>query len=190
MASHIASHRPVAVLMLFAAVWLLPGTSLAVTINLIDEAGGNFRFASITSLDIAGTTYDATFSYATAFADLPTPDITFNTPDAAVEAVNAINSIINPFTACSPDCDTALVSGAFYVPYSSTLVATNISVGSGPTRVIYNIGGSGFERSSADFNFAYVTFQRTPAIPEPSAAILFGIGFGVVGVAARRKRIN
>ena len=38
---------------------------------------------------------------------------------------------------------------------------------------------------SLDFNLAF-----NQPIPEPTAALLFGIGFGVVGIAAKRKRIN
>jgi hypothetical protein len=53
-----------------------------------------------------------------------------------------------------------------------------------------DIDGANWTPSVFNLAFKLTGPATSPVIPEPSAALLFGIGFGVVGVAAKRRRVN
>ena len=153
----------------FAAMMLAVASTSAHAATLLDGV-------TLHDLSIGGAKYDVTFT-----GDAFDGTLTFNTRAQAVEALAAILAS-SEFQAFFPYESFAGV----LVPHAFDGQCFYVELAGG----WYAPGGygvpNGFDWSDTGFTLA--TFAPTSAVPEPATWAMMIAGFGVVGVAVRRRR--
>ena len=190
---------------LAAVLVLMAGGAQAVTLNVV---GGQLMGAS--GVDVGGTLYDVEFLDGTCIAVFNgcdgVSDFTFQDSasaalasqslmeqvflDGALGNFDSIPGLTNVCGASAPHC-------YFYTPFSVLISPPSVSVYYGFNRhtewddaVIgpVEIGNSyAFPLEGA---FVWAVWAPSVVVPEPSTALLLGLGLGLTGLAAKGRRRN
>jgi hypothetical protein len=102
-------------LILCTALMSLCPVAAQAAVTFIDVPNLDFRIATVTGININGTTYDATFHHGVTFNSLPDPAITFNNSLDASVAAAAINAEILASATVAGNNDQ---TNTYYIPFS------------------------------------------------------------------------
>ena len=186
---------PLCRLLLFSIAIFSAQNSDGQTLTLINP-GTDDRIASISGLDIAGTTYDVTFQHGVSFNALAGTPITFTTLPDANTAYDAIEDFVDGTnTAILITNRTELLA----IPYAVSPTRVDLRFGSSSSTSPYS-----FEDTPNDTDLdlthvlnntqAWATFSSTAtatAVPEPTTFALAGtLSLGAVIYRRRRKRLQ
>jgi len=160
----------------------LHGSTGSLTIN--DLGGGDFTV--LWSIDFTGFVGDATHQYLTNVSFKAFSSGTISLDDAS------IGSLYYPSNVNNGGCDISSPSDSACVTLTPKIDAT----AGGTFSVLFNVSnGTLIDEDSWNFRGKYgdgngwVISESAPPVPEPTAALIFGLGALVVGSASRRTKL-
>jgi hypothetical protein len=170
----------------------------------LDVSGG--QLVGAFNVDVGGDLYDVVFTDGTCIALFSgcdsNSDFAFTTEVAGLAAATALAEQVfldgpegnfDTLPGLTFDCGSATVCGA-YIPFATNGTTVQVArmenrAPPGSDRIQANrlLLGLSFDLSSD--SATYAVFTAVP-VPEPSATSLFTLGLGLVGFAAKRRRVH